>query len=462
MYQGCGQSTQALVVGSGMAGLLAARVLADHFTRVVIVEQDEITSDTDYRRSVPQARHPHGMLKRGADIFERLFPGLQAELVSEGAPIIDFGKDPFYLFPTGLAPRAATGIHVQMVTRGTLERHVRRRVLALPQVTLRSGWHVDDLVWNEQSAQLIGVRITPTKPLCDAASPSECVEARLVICSTGRTSTISDWLERAGYGTPRSLRVNGRMSYSSRLIKPSASVGGCVRADAQLTFAPWTRRGGTAITVEGGQQLLTLLGADGELPPNNSEAFYSYAQSLQHPGIHAALTEAATLGPIYRMINCNNTWTLFHRMSYWPERLIVMGDAYCTFNPVYGQGMTVAAIEADLLDKLLRKRKSDDLSGLARNFHRRAARAIRVPWMLTTSTDLRWTPEQQNLTTRLIHWYTDQLLRAIPGRPHVYRRFLQATQLTRSPAVLLHPRVISAVAGVLARKCLGTQTEEGA
>ncbi|MEU6708546.1 FAD-dependent oxidoreductase [Streptomyces wuyuanensis] len=438
---------RAVVVGAGIAGLVAARVLADHFRDVVLIEQDDITADTAYRRGTPQARHPHALPSRGCDVLERLFPGLRAELSARGCPVIDMGKELNYLLPAGWAPKTPIGLTVHVMTRPTLEAHVRRRVLAIPEVTVRSGQRVVDLLWDDSRTRVLGVQTVPTGDRgARGVSQAAGIESSLVVCATGRTSVLPTWLSRAGYSTPRSVEVKGGITYSSCLLQPVESVTGAFRADAQLTFGPWFRRGGAAMTVEDNRCLVTLVGADGERPPNDPTGFRAYAASLRHPGIAAALKDPAALGPIYRMTNLNNEWTLYHRMPTWPNGLVAIGDAVCVLNPIYGQGMLLAAVEAELLGTLLSRWTSSRATRLERKFQQRVGRVIRVPWTMTTSTDLRWDSRRQHLGIRLMHWYADQVLALIPGSPDVYRRFYQVSQLATPPWALLHPSILYAVA----------------
>jgi hypothetical protein len=142
-------------------------------------------------------------------------------------------------------------------------------------------------------------------------------------------------------------------------------------------------------------------------------------------------------------------------MRRWPDRLLCLGDVVCALNPVYGQGMTVAATEAMILNDLLdRRRRSGDLSGLARKFQRRAARIIRQPWLMATSADLAWNaPGCAPLVARLCRWYVGRVVESIPDDFDVYRRFFLAAHMVKGPAVLLHPRVLGwVIASTLRRK----------
>ncbi|MGH3826772.1 MAG: FAD-dependent oxidoreductase, partial [Pseudonocardiaceae bacterium] len=375
----------AVVVGGGYGGLLAAGVLADHFSRVSVLEQDLLSADTDYRSGVPQARHPHGLLARGAGILEELFPGLRAELAELGAPIFDLGESGRVMFPSGWAPRAAIGIPIQTFTRVTLERCIRRRVMAHPNVTIRSGVRVDGFCWDRDRSRVTGVRAhsrAPDPPGQAQEIDNQTIDADLVIDASGRTSQLTAMeLVEAGFPPASERVVAGDLSYSSRLyhIPPGTDTGWTMALE--LTYAPTVRRGGSILTVEGRRWMVTLIGAGGETTPTDEAGFLAYARSLRNPHIATSIAAASPAGPLYRAVKLNNRWTLYHQLRRWPERLLCLGDVVCALNPAYGQGMTLAAIQAQVLRDLLNRHRGGNLSGLARTFHRHAARTLLLPWL---------------------------------------------------------------------------------
>jgi 2-polyprenyl-6-methoxyphenol hydroxylase-like FAD-dependent oxidoreductase len=498
----------AVVVGGGYGGLLAARVLSDHFDRVTVLEQDQVTADTGHHSGVPQSRHPHAMLARGADILERLFPGIRAELAELGAPVIDFGESAALLLPTGWAPRVAIGIPVQTFTRAALERCIRRRVMALPRVELRGGFKVEGLC--RDGARVTGVtgrvhgrtvdgdrragfdaesprrddpfrsgredcrgdsggrepafhpddlhgrfpggredcrgdseaqepRFSPRRSSRPGPSGRATVDGELVVYAAGRTSGLAAWLTDIGFPPPAPLVVDGGITYASRLY--SDGHDGDWSGTMEYTYAPHVRRGGVLVTVEGGRRLIGLIGAAGECVPNDEAGFLAFARGMRNPLLAEHIAEATPAGPIYRMTRLDNRWTPFHRMRRWPDRLICLGDAICALNPVYGQGMTVAGMQALILADLLDGRGTD-LDGLAERFQRRAARSLHLPWLMATSSDRNWNPEQAPPAARAAQWYFGRILELLPEDTDIFRRFFLAAHMIRPPTVLMHPRVI--------------------
>ncbi|MFI9406908.1 FAD-dependent oxidoreductase [Nocardia sp. NPDC052316] len=411
----------AVVVGGGYAGLVAARVLADHCQRVTIVERDAITDAPAYRRGTPQCRHPHGLLARGAQILEQLFPGLREELASRGAPISDFGRLPLR-FPTGWSPSVQTGLAVQTFSRTLLESSIRKRVLARPNVTMRDRTPTTGLV--RAATRISGVELDGDRQ----------ISADLVVIATGRHSQLPTWLVDAGLSTPRTLQVDGRLSYTSRLYHRSTGVRW--HMSIQSTFAPTTRRGGVVNALEDNSWIVCLFGADGEMAPTEPDGFTAYAESLANPYITEVVRDAAPASAIYRYAGLGGHWHRYDRLHDWPDGLAVLGDALCSLNPVYGHGMTIAAEQALLLGRSLHQFGNG--AGCHR-FQRRTRRTILIPWILSTSLDQGWDPRRAPLTATLANKYMLNLLERIPENPDLYRKFLNVQHMMSSPLVLLQP-----------------------
>jgi 2-polyprenyl-6-methoxyphenol hydroxylase-like FAD-dependent oxidoreductase len=411
----------AVIVGGGYAGLLAARVLADHFQRVTVFESDEIAAHPHYRKGTPQSRHGHTLLARGAQILEELFPGLRDELTARGAPVSDWGQFPM-LWPTGWSPVGHTGLAFQTFTRPLLESSIRQRVLALPRVTLRDKARVEEPVFT--GSQATGVRLS------DQTEHS----ADLVVIADGRHSRLPAWLATAGFPEPRTLRVEGRSSYTSRLYKRSLATSW--QGSLEPTLAPTTARGGVVIAVEDDQWLVCMLGANDETAPTDPDGFDTYAASLANPHIRAVVQDSEPLSPIYRYAGLGGFWHRYDRLHAWPSRLVVLGDALCSLNPVYGQGMTVAAAQAQLLGKAI-DRWPLDTAG--RRYQRHSRRTLLLPWFMSTSLDQGWNPDSATGTAVLAHRMMLSVLKRIPDDPDLYRRFLRVQHMVSSPLTLLLP-----------------------
>ncbi|MFJ5036146.1 FAD-dependent oxidoreductase [Streptomyces sp. NPDC088560] len=439
----------AIVVGAGFGGLLAARVLSDYFERVTVLEQDFVTVNTGQRSGVPQARHVHALLARGSIIVEELFPGVSEELAAMGAPVFDLAQHGRVLLPTGWAPRFPIGLPIQTFTRVALEQCLRQRVMQLRGVTITSGFRVTGLLLSISPGRktVDGVRgrfrDSPANP--GIAGQEEVFEADLVVNASGKTSALRTWLTEAGIRPPSPRIVEGNLSYSSRCYSmPQKSSDSDWRTTAELTYAPTIRCGGVINEVEGRRWLVTLIGADGEKTPVDENGFLEYVRTLRNPLFAQCVENAVPIGPIYRAVKLNNSWTPYHRMWRWPDRLVCVGDAICTLNPVYGQGMTVAAVQVKALRGCLEKhRERGELAGMARKFQKSAARATRIPWIMATSSDLAWTSRKNRpVFARLTHWYFDRLLDVMPVDSPTYQRFSLTAQALRGPAGLAHPHTI--------------------
>ncbi|CCK25820.1 hypothetical protein BN159_1441 [Streptomyces davaonensis JCM 4913] len=419
--------SRALVVGGGYAGLVTARVLADRFDQVTVVEQDDITARPApaHRRGTPQSHHPHGMLARGARTLEELFPGLRDELDKEGAPHIDFGCLPM-LYPTGWSPSVPTDLATQTYSRPLLEAALRRRVLALETVTVLDRTRVDGLVRDGRSGRVTGVR----------TDGHGVHTADLVVIAAGRHGRALTWLTEIGVPRPAVLAVDGRLSYASRPYRRDPVDRPDLRTSIQATLAPGTRRGGVVVAIEDDRWLVCLFGADGERAPKDPEGFADYAASLANPYIRTAVRDCEPLGAVHRYGGLGGEWYRYDRVRPWPGGVVVLGDALCGLNPLYGHGMTVAAVQARLLGRTLDDHGPDRGCAV---FQRCAARALLVPWYLSTSLDQGWRTDRVPVTAALARRYLDRVLRRIPSDPELYRRFLRVQHMVAAPLTLLTP-----------------------
>jgi 2-polyprenyl-6-methoxyphenol hydroxylase-like FAD-dependent oxidoreductase len=429
--------------------LLTAHTLAEHFERVTVCERDLVEEDTEFRAGVPQARHPHGVLARGAELLEARFPGLRAELGALGAPIYDFGLGLRFRLPSGRLPVSAMGIEMQNVTRTTLERAIRRRVLAHPRIELRAGLVVDGIELDRGTGDIVTGVVGRQRdiasshaPACEVG-PREHLPADFVVEATGRAAKLVGWLADIGWERPEIQEVDGRISYVSQFFRLPADHAVDWYLAGRLTYAPTINRGGVATKVDGDRWLITLIGAGGEVPPTDPAGFLDYATSLGMEEIPAAIAAGTPLMPTYRFARMANRWICYHRLRRWPQHLIAMGDAVCVFNPVYGQGLTVAAQQAQMLSEFLDGTRT--LIGLAQRFQRRLPGLIRLPWLMATSNDLAWDPAPLNRSARIIRWYLHHLLDLIPTDPEIATRFAQVQNMISGPTALVPPHLIAKV-----------------
>ncbi len=444
-------SGHAVVVGAGMAGLLAARVLAGHFERVTLVERDRLPEDLQTRKGVPQSRMLHAMLPCGQQIMERLFPGYGRELDAAGAVSLHMPTDALILTPAGWMDRRANGWSVFSASRPLFEGVLRRRLRELPGLTILDQHDVTSLLTTADRRQVTGVALRPLAGT-DSAGIRE-LAADLVVDGGGRGSRAPVWLSEAGYPKPTTATVDSNVGYASRIYRIPAGFSADWQVVMLLSQPPSMPRTGYLMPIENGQWMVALMGAAGQHPPTDEDGFTAFTRSLRHPLIADALASAEPVTPIRAYRGTANRLCHYERLPRRPERFVILGDAVCAFNPIYGQGMSTAAVAAETLDACLLDQRNQhpagDLDGLARRFQRRLARRNAEPWMLSTAEDLRFpttTGMNVSVTTRLMHRYVDRLLPiAIQDLP-IAEIYLRVFGMLARPTALFAPRVLAAAA----------------
>jgi 2-polyprenyl-6-methoxyphenol hydroxylase-like FAD-dependent oxidoreductase len=430
------QGKRALVIGGSIAGLVAAGALARHFGRVTVVERDEYPESPASRKGTPQARHVHVLLKQGEASVERLFPGFFAELVSRGGQRVDTAGDARWFYFGGWKARFKSGIEMVSQSRALLEWSLRRRVLALPNAEFVAG---DVLGLDVPTPDRVrGVRLRRRDARGDAP---ETIAADLVVDASGRGSRMPHWLEELGCGAPPESEVKVDVGYASRFY--------------ERTEAPrdWTAllchprhpdtRCGVLLPIEDGRWMLTLVGWFGDHPPAGEAEFLAWAKSLAVTDLYEAVKDAKPVSDVALHRFPSNRRRHFERLPALPDGLAVLGDAACSFNPVYAQGMATGALGATTLDTLLAEENGSARPGFSRRFQSRLARVTDSPWLLATGEDFR-SPKAEGARPAfmpLLGWYTARVHELTWRDPFAAKRFLEVMHLLRRPIALFHPRV---------------------
>ncbi|MGH3721684.1 MAG: FAD-dependent oxidoreductase [Pseudonocardiaceae bacterium] len=445
----------AVVVGGSMAGLLAARVLADHVERVTLVERDALPEGPQSRKGVPQGRMIHSMLPRGQRIMDRLFPGYGQELSAAGAVSVRMPGEALILTSAGWLDRRASGWPMMCASRPLLEWAVRRRLRELPGVTILDRHDVTSLLTSSDGRHVTGVTL---RPLDAAEGGQRQCAADLVVDASGRGSRAPHWLAEAGYAEPTQTRVDPNVAYACRIYRIPEGFSADWKLVMLNSAPPSIPRTGYLFPIEHGQWMVALIGAAGQHPPTDEDGFAAFARSLRHPVIADALATAEPLTPIRGYRGTVNRLWHYERMARRPERFVVLGDAVCAFNPVYGQGMSTAAAAAETLDTCLREQRrrhdvdhngAGDLDGLARRFQRRLAKGNADPWRLATAEDLRYpttTGMRAGAVLRMQHRYLDRVAVAATWDPGTADSFVQVVGMLARTTSLFAPRILAAAA----------------
>ncbi|MBB4702431.1 FAD-dependent oxidoreductase [Sphaerisporangium siamense] len=422
---------RAVVLGGSMAGLLAARVLSESYAEVLIVDRDKLIGVTTARRGVPQGRHVHGLLARGQQILEELFPGFTQRTIAAGVPTGDLGTLRWYFNGVRLKPRA-TGLLCVSAARPVLEAHVREGVQALPNVRFVEETDIAGLVATPEGDRVTGVRVQRH----GGGAAEETIEADLVVDATGRGSRTPVWLEELGYERPEESQIKVNLTYTSGQfrLRDESILNGDLSINP--VSSPSHPRGAFFSRIENGKSALSLTGVLGDAAPTDREGFMDFVKSLPVPDIYDVIKDAEPLDDLVAFKYPASVRRHYERLERFPERLLVLGDAACSFNPVYGQGMTVAALEALTLRDHLRRGVPDPKAFLTD-----ISNVIEVPWGVSAGGDLAYEEVEapRPPMVRIMNNYMAMLQASATRDGAITRTFMRVAGLVDSPQDLMSP-----------------------
>jgi 2-polyprenyl-6-methoxyphenol hydroxylase-like FAD-dependent oxidoreductase len=432
----------AIVIGGSMAGLLAARVLSDHFSQVTLIERDKFNDAPESRRGQPQTRHLHGLLAGGRTILETYFPGLTASLQAGGATLGDMGQVARWHISGGYRVQYESGMKALMMSRPFLEWHVRQRVLQLPNLKVLDGCTVAELLSTPDGEQVTGVRLQSKRQQESEPILSTDLPANLVVDASGRGTIATRWLEALGYALPPETQVTVNVGYATRIFRRQPTDLSNAKLLLISPDPPQHHRSGVAFPIEGDRWIVTLASWGEASLPQSPESFLEFARSLPAPDIYDLICNAEPLSEVVGYRYPASLRRHYERLTRVPAGFLLIGDALCSFNPTYGQGMTSAALQAETLDQLLKEHSS--LTPLARKFFQRVARIVDIPWQLAVGEDFRFatTVGRKTPVTDTFNWYATHVYRATHTDPNVYTAFLRVMNLLASPLSLLHPQIL--------------------
>ena len=434
----------AVVIGAGMAGLTAARALAAHFEQVTVLERDRLADAAAQRPGTPQALHVHGLLAGGLNALAELFPGFEGDLVRAGAvPLrggLDIrverpGFDPF--------PMRDLGVLTYAVSRPAIEFVVRQRVLQQVNVNLQAESRVTELTTRADGAAVVGVR-------CEGADGSaRMLPADLVVDASGRGAPTLRLLQTLGYAEPENTAIGVDIGYATATYEIPADAGRSWLGVMTFPKAPQSSRGALMLPQEGSRWMVSLGGRGADKPPGDDAGFLDYAQQLRTPTIYDAIRGARRVGAISRFVFPQSLRRHFERVQNFPRGLLPFGDAVCVFNPIYGQGMSVAAQEAVLLHRVLARSKiaSDPLATLAPTFFAELRPLLETPWAMAAIPDFVFPettgarPPDLERTLKVAF----AMLRLAARRPDVHKLVVEVQHLLKPRSVYRSPMLMARV-----------------
>jgi 2-polyprenyl-6-methoxyphenol hydroxylase-like FAD-dependent oxidoreductase len=416
----------AIVIGASLAGLAAARALSERFDHVTLLERCEAPAGAT--SIAPHGRLPHVLLPGGAQALERLLPGFHEELFTAGA-VVGTGRNGRW-WSDGWRQRYDAAVVAPMATRGLIESVVRRRVLALPNVRVEYGARVGGVL-------VCAGRVTGARTERDGRLPAD-----LVVDCSGRGSDAARWLEEAGFQAPEASEVGVDLQYTSfTLRRAPGQLDGDLYAVVQ-NIPPATRLG-LAIAVEGDRWLVFLGGYFGDRAPTDPAGAGAFAESLPVPDLAELLAAGEPAAEPCRYRYRASRRLHFERLRCIPAGLVVMGDAMCSFNPLYGQGMSVAALQAERLGACLDRVR--DPAALSRVAARQLARIADQAWQIAAGADFAYarTIGAKPRGTDLVNRHVARVMRACTVDERVSHAMSQVQNLLAPPSSLLRPSIVA-------------------
>lgn len=434
--------TQAIIIGSSIAGMLSARVLSERFDHVLIIERDSLPDVPEQRNGVPQGRHLHVLLSKGQGIMEDLFPGLGAELTEAGAPLVHWGRDTLLVVTGGELPRIETGTYSHLTPRLLLEYLIRTRMKAIDNVTFMEQTQVNGLI--AASGKITGLNIQDRRTKIE-----DIVFGDLIVDASGRGSKTPEWFKALGYAAPEETFIDAKMGYATRWYTLPDNYETNWKSIAIQPDAPsGNYRAGGVLRQDGKRYVLTLQGSNGEYPPTDETEFVEFAKNLPTSHMYDFIQRATPISPIYGYRRTQNRLRHYEKLSERPENYIILGDAACAFNPIYGQGMSIAAMEVLLMRDILAKYSVRHLEGFAEKFQKQMRHLIESSWTFSTAEDLRYPlteGDDPGFRTRFTQLYTDWVADTMVHDQAINRAFLKVFNLEEPTTYLVRPQILSRV-----------------
>ncbi|MBD6620166.1 monooxygenase [Komarekiella sp. 'clone 1'] len=452
-------STHAIIIGGSIAGLLSARVLAEFFSKVTIIDSDELYDEPIPRKGVAQSVQPHVLLVKGYKIIEELFPGIGEELQLNGALPIDWAQEFFRLVPDvgwGAIAESPSEFISYTCSRPLLEWAIRKRVAQLVNVHWLERHRVTGLVCNGEK-KIAGALLR----LVTGEAKERLEEASFIVDASGRRSLAPKWLEKLGFSSPPETVINPFLGYATRHYKQPKGFKENWKVMLIPQVPPDNKRLGYLAKVENGEWIATLGGYGRDFPPTDEHGFLEFARSLPNSKFYELIKDAKPISPIYAYRATANRLRHYEKIQL-PIGFIALGDAVCTLCPVYGQGLTVSALSAIVLHNCLRNSKNWSKDGYfsSSKFQKQLAASNLPHWDVATAQDSAFASTSPSIQKHglkgILHkftqWYSQKFLLGTVLFPELNILFIGITNLVISPLRLFSPKVMFYIAKTKFRK----------
>lgn len=435
---------QVIVIGGSIAGMLAARVLADSFENITIIETDKLPDHAFIRKGVAQSVQPHVLFTKGYRILEELFPGIGTSLSAAGAISIDWAKEFHYFTKGRWSASNPDDSDIVSITcsRPLIEWAIRQKLSEFSNVQFLEQHRVTGLLSNPNQTAITGVCL---HSLVDNTSNS--MPASLVVDAAGRRSNAPQWLKDLGFTPPPETVINPFLGYATRRYRQPEGFTSEWKVLLISQQPPSNTRLGYLAKIENGEWIATLGGYGHDFPPTDEAGFLEYAGTLSSPKFYEAIKEAQPISPIYAHRATANRMRHYEKIKL-PFGFVALGDAVCALCPVYGQGMTVSALSAIVLQDWLKTSQTskNNVLGNPASFQKNLAKSNQLHWIIATSQDSRFPTtagrNQPGKLEKVLGWYMQQLEIMASEQSSIQTMFMEIAHLLKSPIALYHPNIV--------------------
>lgn len=433
---------RALVLGGGIAGLAAAAMLARHFERVTLLERDRYPAQPEVRLHTPHGAHVHLLLAGGLVTLTRLFPHLTGWLDEAGLVAGDLTEHTRVAYDGRWLPRARSGIPIRTCTRSHVELLLLRNARARRNVEIVDDCKVESLIGRER---ITGARVR-------RGGAAEELAADLVVDAMGRGTPSLRWLKEAGLPEVEEATVDPGIVYSSAWFEPPAGIDDDWMVMATLPALPGGSRMGVVVRFGAERMLCSHIGYGKQTSPRTTGELVASMEGLCVPHLHRLMRAAKPLSDVAIYGNTQNRWRRYGRLPSFPDGLVILGDAACSLNPRYGQGMTIASMSVERLDASLSRHFAErgDLRGFGARFQKNLEDVLRVPWQMALMEDRTWVSlfdgTRPTAGQRLVQAGAGRVLKSAFSDIDTYIRFMRVAHLLDRPTSMLAPRTLLSIA----------------
>lgn len=432
---------KAVVLGGSISGILSARVLSDFFEEVIIIEKDQQSALKQVRRSVPQGRHLHVLLETGLQVMDELFPGFSNILIEKGSSIIDSQNDVSWYHFNVWKKRYKSKLRLALQSRPLLEHLLREKLLdQCKNVTMITDTRVIGLIHDETID-----RITEVKIANNDNRDNQTIKCDFIVDAMGRGSTCDSWLKELGFKTPESKSIHIGMGYTSLLLKPNKPIVKDWKALFIHPYPPYNTKYGAIIPQEkdeNGEEryMVALSGCLDDHAPKNLNGFLNFANSLDSHEISEFIRNAVPVSDFSYYRSNKNTRKYYEKLKHLPKGIVSIGDAILVPNPIYGQGMTVASLEAKTLYETLSK----GLKDVEKRYYNKIEPLLDFAWDITSGENFRFPEVEGKRSIKIIaqNIYSKHLFILAGTEEKVWDGFVHVLLFLKHPMSIFRPYMI--------------------